>query len=97
MMGGIPHSAIRLGNWKLIERHGEGAPIELYDLANDLHEDRNLAETEPERAWELRDRLHAWRESVGAQMPTPNPDYDPSRPTGWKRGDQWREMATVRE
>ena len=26
------------------------------------------------------ERLHAWREDVGAQMPLPNPAYDPSRP-----------------
>jgi hypothetical protein len=29
---------------------------------------------------ELRNRLHAWRKEVGAQMPTRNPNYDPSRP-----------------
>ena len=26
-----------------------------------------------------RRQLHAWRRSVGAQMPTPNPDYDPAQ------------------
>ena len=34
----------------------------------------------PEKVDELRKRLHAWREEVGAQMPTPNPKYDPSKP-----------------
>jgi hypothetical protein len=28
----------------------------------------------------LQDELHAWLRSVNAQMPTPNPNYDPSKP-----------------
>jgi hypothetical protein len=35
----------------------------------------------PDRVEALRAHLHAWRASVGAQMPTPNPDYDPSKKT----------------
>ena len=35
---------------------------------------------QPSKADELRRRLHAWRESVGAQMPTRNPGYDPAKP-----------------
>jgi len=34
----------------------------------------------PEKVDDLRKRLHAWREEVGAQMPTRNPKYDPSKP-----------------
>jgi len=34
----------------------------------------------PEKAAALREKLHAWRESVAAQMPAPNPKYDPSLP-----------------
>ena len=96
MMGGIPHSTVRMGDWKLIERHG-GAPLELYHLAKDIHEDRNLAGSEPERAAAMHQRLKSWRKSVGAQMPVKNPDYDPGLPTGWKRGEKWRVMSVVRE
>ena len=32
-----------------------------------------------EKAAELKHRLAAWRSSVGAQLPTPNPKYDPAR------------------
>lgn len=28
----------------------------------------------------LHARLHAWRKEVGAQMPTPNPNYNPAKP-----------------
>jgi hypothetical protein len=34
----------------------------------------------PAKVEELRNRLHAWRTEVGAQMPTRNPNYDPSKP-----------------
>ena len=34
----------------------------------------------PEKAQALRQRLHVWRKEVGAQMPAPNPQHDPSRP-----------------
>jgi hypothetical protein len=33
----------------------------------------------PDQRDRLRRMLHAWRDRVGAQMPTPNPDYDPAR------------------
>ncbi len=66
-----PVSSIRHGNWKLLEYH-EDQHLELYDLENDLSEEHNLAEKQPSKATELRDKLHAWRESVDAQMPEPN-------------------------
>lgn len=72
--GGKPGGAIRWGDYKLIESF-EGAPLELYDLARDAGETRNLAASEPRRARAMRNRLHLWRESVGAQMMTPNPAY----------------------
>jgi arylsulfatase A-like enzyme len=73
---GRPHSALRHGDWKLIEWLEDGK-VELYDLSNDLSEARELSATQPERAAALRKELHAWREQVGAQMPTPNPNFQP--------------------
>jgi arylsulfatase A-like enzyme len=73
-----PVSAMRSGPWKLIE-FLEDHRVELYDLAKDLGEKDDLAARMPQKAAELRRRLHAWRESVGAQMPKPNPDYGASR------------------
>jgi hypothetical protein len=54
--------------------------VELYDIRADIGEQRDLAAAMPERTEELRARLHGWRKEVGAQMPTPNPKYDPARP-----------------
>ena len=73
-----PYGAVRSGNWKLIEFFEDGA-LELYDLSNDPLETQNLMKENPEKADQLLKQLKAWRKSVDAQMPVPNPDYDPAR------------------
>lgn len=77
--GTMPYGAVRAGDLKLIEFFNDGH-TELYDLKRDVGEQHDLAATRPEAARALRARLHAWREEVGAQMPTPNPKHDPTRP-----------------
>jgi len=79
-----PAGAIRAGDWKLIE-YFDDSHVELYNLREDLGETEDLAVKNPEKAAELRRQLAAWRESVGARMPTENPDYDPARIDEWKR------------
>jgi arylsulfatase A len=79
-----PAGVVRAGSWKLIEYYettltGQGAPIELFNLADDPGEERNLAEKETKRVAALQERLATWRKAVGAQMPTVNPAYDPQR------------------
>lgn len=69
--GGAPCGAVRDGNWKLIEWYEDGM-VELFNLANDLGEQHNLAEQEPERAKALLEKLRQWRKDVGAKMPTLN-------------------------
>jgi Arylsulfatase A and related enzymes len=77
--GTTPYSAIRAGDFKLIEFHHD-MRVELYNLRDDIGEKRDLAKEMPAQVEELRRRLHDWRQEVGAQMPTRNPHYDPSRP-----------------
>ena len=77
--GATPYSAIRKGDFKLIE-FLDDMRVELYDLREDIGEKNNLAAKMPEKVDELRKRLHAWRDEVGAQMPTRNEKYDPSKP-----------------
>lgn len=79
-----PCGAVREGDLKLIEFYEDGR-LELYDLAKDLGEKNDLADQMPEKAAALRDRLHRWLQDVDAQMPTPNPDYDPQRAGEWGR------------
>ena len=73
--GGRPAGAIRAGEWKLVESF-EDNTVELFNLARDPAEEKNLAATEPARTTDLRNKLRAWRAQVGARMPVPNPDCD---------------------
>ena len=77
--GTTPYGAIRAGDFKLIEFF-DGNRIELYNLAEDVGEAHDLALRRAEQATALRTRLHAWRKSVGAQLPTVNTAYDPTKP-----------------
>jgi arylsulfatase A-like enzyme len=76
--GGRPGGAVRAGDWKLIENY-EFGDMELYNLANDIGESRNLAKSEPARAAKLREMLREWRNRVGATMPPPKPEYKKSQ------------------
>ena len=79
--GATPYSAIRSGDWRLVEFF-EDDRAELYNLGADPGEEHDLAATEPKKAAELRAQLNAWRTQTGAQLPTPNPDYDPAKNAG---------------
>jgi arylsulfatase A len=77
--GTTPYGAIRSGAWKYIEFF-DGQPSELYNLATDTSEQKNLASEMPEKAAALATRLNSWRNEVGAQLPTKNANYDPNKP-----------------
>jgi len=79
--GGAPSAAVRRGDWKLIEWQ-EDNRAELFNLAQDISEQTNLADKEPKRAADLRAELAAWQKQVGAKFPIPNPNYDPAKPSG---------------
>jgi arylsulfatase A-like enzyme len=76
-VGATPYGAIREGDFRLVEFY-EDNHVELYNLKDDIGETKDLAATLPEKAAALRQKLHDWRQSVDAQMPTPNPNYDPN-------------------
>ncbi len=51
------------GNWKLIVPDAQNEPdasVELYDLAADPHEIKNLSDTDPQRVAQLRSMLDTW-------------------------------------
>ncbi|MBM3826481.1 MAG: sulfatase [Verrucomicrobia bacterium] len=75
--GATPYSAVRSGDLRLVHFYEDGRD-ELYDLANDIGETKDLAAAQPALAKTLRSRLDAWLKSVDAQLPTKNPAYDPS-------------------
>jgi arylsulfatase A-like enzyme len=72
--GGKPGSAIRDGDWKLVEDYETGRR-ELFHIGQEVSESRNLADVEPQRVEAMAAKLAAWRTSVGAQSNTPNPAF----------------------
>ncbi|TWU64695.1 sulfatase [Crateriforma conspicua] len=65
--GGFPGGAIRMGNYKLVERYEDGR-IHLYDLSRDVGEKNDLADSMPDKAEQMRHRLHDWYQDVNAQF-----------------------------
>lgn len=64
---GKPHSAIRVGTYKLI-KFWSPLKIELYNLKDDPGELTDLAQKQPEKAKEMESRLMAYLESVHAEI-----------------------------
>ncbi len=68
--GGFPGGAIRMGDWKLIERFEDGR-VHLYDVQMDIGERQDLAAQYPQRVEQMRAKLHAWYKQVGAKFLEP--------------------------
>jgi len=66
--GQHPFSSIRVGNWKLIHHHAE-RKLELFELAADISEKRDLAADRPDVVADLAGRLARRLEERGALMP----------------------------
>jgi arylsulfatase A-like enzyme len=66
-----PVGLIEEGDWKLMEFFEDGK-LELYNLKDDIGEQKNLASEQPEKAKELLGKMRAWREGIKAPMPTKN-------------------------
>ena len=50
--------------------------LELYNLKDDISESNNLAVSNPEIVEKLQQELQAWRDGVGAQYPSANPNFE---------------------
>ena len=74
-----PGASIRDGDWKLIEFYHHDK-VELYNLANDIGEQKDLATRQPKKTAELRAKLRAWQKTMKAKMPVPNPAYKAPAP-----------------
>jgi hypothetical protein len=73
-MGATPYGAVRDGDLRLIEFQEDGR-VELYDLASDVGESKDLASERPQDVERLKTLLARWRSNVGAQMAVPNPNH----------------------
>lgn len=69
-----PVSAVREGDWKLMEFLEDGH-AELYNLADDFGESRNLEAVHPQIAHNLLEKLHNWKKETNAQGIIINPNF----------------------
>ena len=76
-----PTTAVREGDWKLIEWYEDGR-LELFNLADDIGEKTNLAKKHPDKVKALATKLAAWPKDTGARMPTKNANFDPGKREG---------------
>jgi hypothetical protein len=93
--GGAPAAAIRRGNHKLIHWFEEDR-VELFDLSTDLSEKNDLALARPDLVDALGAELKGWQEDVGAKFPSPNPNFDPAKPSGRAAGGKPGTPAAVK-
>jgi arylsulfatase A-like enzyme len=70
--GGHPASAIRDGDFKLIQNHLPKT-LELYNLKSDPAESHDLAAAEPQIRDRLLKELQSWQGEIHAAFPTPAP------------------------
>lgn len=75
--GGEPSTIVRSGDWKLIHYFEDGRD-ELYNVADDIGEQTDLAAKHPEIAAGLRAKIDTWLKETGAKLPWKNPKYDPA-------------------
>ncbi|MDX2032277.1 MAG: sulfatase [Blastocatellia bacterium] len=88
----LPASVIREGDYKLLWHYGDyispddgrhayeiGERVELYNLRDDMGEQRNLAHAEPRRTQAMLQKLRDWHRRMGAEIPQLNSHYDARR------------------
>ena len=91
-LGFKPGAAIISGQYKLIEWFEpylakEKGAVSLFDITKDPGETNDLADTMPDKAKELQDKLHQWQKNVGAQSMTLNPHFDEKK-RDWRFSDK---------
>lgn len=68
---------VRSGDWKLLRWFGNPDTHELYNLASDISESKDLAAAMPGKVKELSGLIDGFLKDTGALYPRPNPAYKP--------------------
>ena len=80
IVGLLPGTYVRRGDWKLIRFHADNDDgsdrFELYNLADDLGESKNLAAQRPELVAELNGLIAGFLRDTEAVIPILNPAFD---------------------
>lgn len=80
--GGFPASAVRIGDFKLIQDLEDGE-YELYNLEDDDQEHNNLEQLRAGKVKEMAEVLDAWRREVDAKPLLPHPKTGAKPPKLW--------------
>lgn len=81
--GDTPHSALLLGNLKIMHFY-ETDETHLFDIKKDIGEQNDLASRQPGIVSEMKETLFAYLATVDAQRPVKNPSYNPDNPPSLK-------------
>ena len=73
--GGEPSGIVREGDYKLIRYYEDGRE-ELYNVKEDIGEEKDLAKDHPDLVKKLSEKLSAHLTEVGAKIPKPDPRFD---------------------
>jgi len=92
--GEAPHTAMFLGNHKLIRSYEDNS-LHLFDISQDITESNNLAESQPVLAESMLKTMNAYLLSVQAAFPLMNPKYDPLNPPSIKATSQEKKERKV--
>ena len=76
--GGEPVSMIMDGDWKLIEDLEDGG-LRLYNVADDIGEQKDLASSQPGRLRSMSKALAEWKQNIGARSMDTNPNFDATK------------------
>jgi arylsulfatase A-like enzyme len=87
--GGEPSSIIMEDDWKLIYYHEDGH-YELYNIAEDIGEQKDILTVQPKRARAMQGRLKTWLGTTGAKFPARDAQFDPA-----KRQARWENLRTA--
>ena len=93
--GDGPHSALFLGNYKLMKFY-ETERLALFDIAADISEQNDLSTQQPQKVTELDKLLQQYLQEIDAQMAVSNPQYDPAKPPASRKakGDRDKRKKT---
>ena len=86
-----PVGLIEIGDWKLMEFFEDGR-LELYNVKDDIGEQKNLAAENPEKTKELHAQMLAWREGIKAPMPTKNTEQKSVEPKKKGKGKKKKQV-----
>jgi arylsulfatase A-like enzyme len=92
--GGDPSSIIREGDWKLIHYYEEDTQ-QLFNLAEDPYEQKDMASVETERAQQMHQQLMKYLNEVGAKFPEFDPEFDAEKRANYMKNVEDKRMKNL--